>query len=94
MSVGYRPSVDGLAIEYRPTCKPVEKRPISANISAECRSRYRSSVGQHVGRQMPLVHKKLVFPAGGCAQHCCTDGSAKRTQHKTKVTLNGVGSKF
>ena len=37
---------------------------------------------------------KLGSPAGGCAQHCCTDVPAKRTLHKAKVPLNGVGSKF
>ena len=41
VSAECRTSVDGLAIEYRPTCMSVERRPISTNISAECLSTYR-----------------------------------------------------
>ena len=75
ISAECRPSVDGLAIEYRPTCMSVERRPISASISAECRSTYRPSVNQDIGRvstdisarQIPLVHKifvEHVWPTG------------------------------
>ena len=83
MSVEYRPSVSRvsaesrssvvvLAIEYRPTCMLVERPPISTNISAECRSTYRSRVDRHVGRdtdgKMSLVHKirSVVRAPGWC----------------------------
>ena len=53
-----RPSIDGLAIEYWPTCMLLERRLISTNKSAECRSTYpaecsstyRPSVDRHIGR--------------------------------------------